>query len=234
LDYGYVRLIEAWGGGEDEDEDDREAGIIESARQSTQGSFRGWERDEKLLRYLYENKHSTPFEFSGMALEVRAPIFVFRQWHRHRTQSVNEASARYRPLPAEDYVPDADVLLKRAAHAAQAKNRQAGSEASVPPSSEQIEQWLEILELHYIWAESVYQRGLELGIPKEVARLALTVGRYSQMRVSANLRNWIGFLSLRLDPHAQWEIRQYAGAVAQIVAATFPRTWALTGFEEAP
>lgn len=97
LDHGYVRLIEAWGHGDAGEAEyshdssgpvyevqaaDYECGIIEAARQSTQGSFRGWEQDEKLLKFLHDNKHNTPFEFSGMIIEVRAPIFVFREWHR--------------------------------------------------------------------------------------------------------------------------------------------------------
>ena len=95
LDHGFVRLVESWGGGDHvnttadipcSDWEDRECGIIEAARQSTQGSFRSWEKDEKLLKYLFENKHATPFEFAGMVIEVKAPLFVFREWHRHRTQ----------------------------------------------------------------------------------------------------------------------------------------------------
>jgi thymidylate synthase (FAD) len=86
LDHGFVRLVETWGQG---DTRLAEAGIIEAARQSTQGSFRGWARDAQLLRYLHEHKHSTPFEFAGMVIEVRAPIFVFREWHRHRTQCLH-------------------------------------------------------------------------------------------------------------------------------------------------
>ena len=98
LDHGYVRLVETWGEG---DAGVPEAGIIEAARQSTQGAFRGWESDEKLLAYLHNSQppHATPFEFAGMVIEVQAPIFVFREWHRHRTQSYNEMSARYVPLP---------------------------------------------------------------------------------------------------------------------------------------
>lgn len=98
LDHGYVKHIESWGNGEAgtsfavarsvlDPRYDFECGIIEAARQSTQGSFRGWETDEKLLKYIFNNNHSTPFEFSGMVIEVQAPIFVFREWHRHRTQS---------------------------------------------------------------------------------------------------------------------------------------------------
>src|SRR3990167_3384931 len=110
LDHGFVRLVEVWGKG---DAGEPEAGIIEAARQSTQGSFRGWELDEKLLRFLYCNdpKHATPFEFAGMVIEVQAPIFVFREWHRHRTQSYNEMSARYTPLPDVNYVPSVERLM---------------------------------------------------------------------------------------------------------------------------
>src|SRR6478752_6448586 len=99
LDHGYVRLIECWGTGEAGENEirkgspnDYECGIVEAARQSTQGSFRGWEEDEKLLRTLYlsEPQHATPFEFAGAVVEIQAPILVFREWHRHRTQSYNE------------------------------------------------------------------------------------------------------------------------------------------------
>lgn len=101
LDHGYVQHIESWGMGIDGNHknsegtrtyDDYECGIIEAARQSTQGSFRGWEQDQKLLKYMYNHKHSTPFEFSGMVIEVQAPIFVFREWHRHRTQCLDRDS----------------------------------------------------------------------------------------------------------------------------------------------
>lgn len=104
LDHGFVRLVETWGHGDggvrvdgsgENLGEDCEAGIIEAARQSTQGNFRGWEKDAQLLAFLHNHKHATPFEFAGMVVEVRAPILVFREWHRHRTQSYNEMSARY-------------------------------------------------------------------------------------------------------------------------------------------
>ena len=226
LDHGFVRLVEAWGHGDQGV--DMEAGIIEAARQSTQGSFRGWdEGDDKLLRFMYEHRHSTPFEFSGMVIEVRAPIFVFREWHRHRTQSYNEMSARYAPLPDNNYMPTVERC-----QLVQQGNKQAGRiKGAEVPHDHAAKSWLGELEDLYARAENVYQRGLWMGIPKEVARAAVPVGRYSQMRASANLRNWLGFLMLRLDKAAQWEIRQYAGVVAKIVAATFPRTWALMAKE---
>lgn len=506
LDHGYVRFIEDWGAG---DAGVAEAGIIEAARQSTQGSFRGWDQDERLLKFLYMSnpKHATPFEFAGMVIEVQAPIFVFREWHRHRTQclaastpivfnmpngkplrvdisdlakrwnvgpatrqrsatgrrefnrqvigamkarspggdvsvtdawhsgvkklyrlrtkygeitgsadhliktpdggnrigdspkvvmamiqdgepvprqvpvmteseiaaeewrefadgyevsdlgrvrswlttrrgrraepiikaavsnrqgrlvvsipsgvaqvsrlvwaafvgppdgqvlhlddnswdnrltnlylgipadnaadrirngsqtrlrerpvevlsitavgegdtfdlsvtgehwfvadnivvhnSYNEMSARYAPLPDLNYTPAADRCLFGGG-----ANKQAGAVAgSAPVSRESASAWLARLTAFYREAEDLYQDGLALGLPKEVARVVIPVGRYSRMRACTNLRNWLAFLTLRSDPGAQWEIRQYASAVGEIVAARFPRVWELFRLE---
>lgn len=231
LDHGYVRFVEAWGTGADGSwtskqngygSPDYEVGIVEAARQSTQGSFRGWEQDAKLLRFLYEHRHNTPFEFAGMTLEIQAPIFVFREWHRHRTQSYNEMSARYAPLPDLYYVPSVDrcVVLET-------KNKQAAAMGTLVANPNDVEHWKQDVIGFYALAEKLYQRGLKMGIPKEVARVVNPVGHYSRMRVSANLRNWISFLTLRMDPNAQWEIRQFANAVGDIVSGVFPQTWAL-------
>lgn len=219
LDNGYVRLVEDYGHG---DINLPEAGIIEAARQSTQGSFRGWEQDKKLLEYLYTHKHQTPFEFAGMVIEIKAPIFVFREWHRHRTQSYNEMSARYAPLPNENYLPTVErcMLTGPSKQGASLKNSEDLTEINA-------DGWLLQLLSLYEKAETLYQRGLALGIPKEIARLPMPVGRYSQMRASANLRNWLSFLTLRMSPEAQWEIRQYANAVGQIIEQQFPQTWEL-------
>lgn len=222
LDHGFVRYVEHWGGG---DACVDEAGIIEAARQSTQGSFRGWEQDERLLKFLFCNKppHATPFEFAGLVIEVRAPIFVFREWHRHRTQSYNEMSARYAPLPDTNYVPTKDRLFLSSQ-----KNKQAGAVKGADElTDERAGLWLASVDRFYRLAEEVYQAGLAAGVPKEVARCVVPVGRYSQMRAAANLRNWLAFLTLRADPGAQWEIQQYAKAVGEIIAEWFPRTWAL-------
>lgn len=222
LDHGYIRFIESWGKG---DAGVPEAGIIEAARQSTQGSFRGWELDEKLLGYLFNNKpqHATPFEFAGMVIEVQAPIFVFREWHRHRTQSYNEMSARYAPLPDMNYMPTAERCL-----IVNSANKQAGAvKGSAEVTHESALLWLAKLESFYGVAESLYQEGLQRGLPKEVARVCLPVGRYSRMRASTSLRNWLAFLTLRSDPGAQWEIRQFADAVGTIIADQFPKTWEL-------
>lgn len=220
LDHGYVKLIETWGS------DER---IIESARMSTNKGFNGWGTpdkpgDEKLLRYLYDNRHHTPFEMAGMILEVKAPIFVFREWHRHRAQSFNEMSSRYTPLPDENYTPSMDRLMANASKT----NKQAGTvKGSDELTCRRAEKFREILEEHYRAGESIYQDALRAGVPNELARVHLPVGRYSRMRASANLRNWLGFLTLREDEAAQYEIRVYANEVSALVKQHFPRTHAL-------
>jgi thymidylate synthase (FAD) len=239
LDHGYVELVEAWGTGnagveeismmnqEVEKPTDYECGIIEAARQSTQGSFRGWDQDAKLLGFLFNNRppHATPFEFAGMVIEVRAPILVFREWHRHRTQSYNEMSARYAPLPALDYQPTVERCLTAGGHLT--TNKQAQSVTGRSLKEKDAGEWLADLERLYAQVQAHYQLGLDIGLPKEIARCAMVVARYSQMRASASLRNWLAFLTLRMDSNAQWEIRQYANAVGQCIAETFPQTWKL-------
>jgi thymidylate synthase (FAD) len=228
LDHGYVEFVEAWGGGIslnkwNEEGATLESGIIEAARQSTQGSFRGWDQDKKLLSFLFKNNHLTPFEFAGMVIEVQAPIFVLREWHRHRTQSYNEMSARYAPLPDLYYVPTIERVMMNGG-----ANKQAQGTKEV--TFEDADYAIRDLQDCYTFAEAAYQRQLKDGIPKELARLVMPVGHYTRMRASANLRNWLQFLTLRLDPAAQWEIRQFAEAVAKVVAEKFPQVWSL--FEE--
>jgi len=220
LDDGYVALVESWGS------DER---IIEAARMSTGKGFEGWEKDEKLLAYLYNNKHSTPFEMAGMVIEVKAPIFVFREWHRHRTQSYNEMSARYIPLPDENYMPSIDRLMAGANTATTNKQAQ-GTGAQL--SEDAAAAWAQQLGALYAQAQGVYEAGIALGVPKELARLPVPVARYSRMRASTNLRNWLAFLTLRKAPAAQWEIRQYANAVGVLISEHFPHTWALFAKEQ--
>lgn len=227
LDHGFVRLVESWGLGDSayaRHFSDNECGIIEAARQSTQGSFRGWDRDERLLAFLFNNKHATPFEFAGMVIEVKAPLFVFREWHRHRTQSYNEMSARYAPLPNENYMPTIERLMLNSKEG----NKQAGAVKDSKELTEQAaNEFISMLNYEYADFEIQYNEALDSGVPKELARLGMPVGRYSQMRASTNLRNWLAFLTLRMSPQAQWEIRQYAIAVAEIVKSQFPKTYSL-------
>jgi thymidylate synthase (FAD) len=250
LDHGYVRLVESWGsdervieaarmstnkgflgwggicagcGGTGEQQPHAVMGHADGPCESCKGSgtIVG---DEKLLRYLYENKHHTPFEMAGMTIEVQAPIFVFREWHRHRTQSYNEMSSRYVPLPDVNYVPSIERLMRNAG----GTNKQAGTVVGAVEMTQQTAEWFQDrLRLLYDEAERIYQAALKNGVPKELARIHLPVGRYSRMRASANLRNWLAFLTLRMDPAAQWEIREYANEVAAHVRLAFPRTYEL-------
>lgn len=221
LDHGYIKFIDKWGSDES---------IIEAARMSTNKGFLGWgpyengsPGDEKLLAYLYKNNHATPFEMAGVVVEVQAPIFVFREWHRHRTQSYNEMSARYTPLPDLNYVPTIDRLMRNSK-----TNKQAGVIAGAEElTEEKAQEYQEFLKKSYTDAENFYQWSLKNGVPKELARNHLPVGRYSRMRASANLRNWLAFLTLREYKAAQEEIRLYAHAVSDIIKELFPRTHAL-------
>lgn len=239
LDHGYVKLVLSYGSDED---------VIEDARQSTDKGFLGWDPvpcpickgvgcrdcndtgmtkgDASLLKFLYSHKHLTPFEGSGLKLEVKAPIMVFREWHRHRTQSYNEMSARYVPLPDENYVPDYNRVLEGMKTAKLSVNKQEQGN-SVPIYSDRVGCSIEVIQQSYANAQNDYEILLSEGMPKELARLVLPVGRYSKMRATANLRNWLAFLTLRDDPAAQWEIQQYAKAVSTIIAEKFPRTHAL-------
>jgi len=178
--------------------------------------------DEKLLKFLWDNAHQTPFEMAGFTIEVKAPIFVFREWHRHRVPfGYNEMSARYTPLPDEHYLPDAADLVARAAAATSNKQAQ-GNGRTLEAWAARA--WLGRLAEAYAHAQRVYADGLALGVPKELARLPVPVARYSCMRATSNLRGWLGFLKLRCAPNAQQEIRLYANAVAGIVKQCFPRT----------
>jgi len=179
--------------------------------------------DEKLLKFLWNNAHATPFEMAGLTIEVKAPIFVFREWHRHRVPfGYNEMSARYVPLPDENYAPTVERILAGANTAT--TNRQAQGTGRVVTELD-AKEWLRRLDDAYKAIESVYQHGLTLGIPKELARLPVAVGRYSAMRATGNLRGWLAFLKLRCAPGAQYEIRMYANAVAEMVKEKFPRTY---------
>lgn len=248
LDHGYIELVETYGSDE---------AIVTAARQSTQKGFLGWgpkgrctvcgweveewrgtkcegkcaqinsytvaqiPGDEKLLRFMWENAHATPFEFAGAVIEVQAPIFVFREWHRHRTQSYSEASARYSPLPDVNYVPTVERLMQAGTSSRQTQ----GTGAIIDTRAAEI--FREAIQRSYVEQQRLYESSLQAGVAKELARVILPVGRYSRMRASANLRNWLAFLTLRQAPNAQWEIRQYADALHALLAEKFPRTLAL-------
>ncbi len=186
-----------------------------------------WEKaprgDMGLLDTLWRKKHASPFEQVEMVIEVKAPIMVFREWHRHRTQSFNEFSARYAIMPNEHYVPDKERVKK------QSKTNKQGSGEQV--DDDFADSFLILLEGEQDEIYSNYLQWVESdGIAKELARINTPVSRYSKMRAKANLRNWFQFCNLRMRPSAQWEIRQFANVVGDFLKNLYPKAWSL--FEE--
>lgn len=206
LDHGFVRLIDSMG-------DD--LAVARAARVSYDAAWRAGAdqtSDTKLINFLWRNHHTTPFEAVTFSFEVHAPIFVFRQWHRHRTWSFNELSARYRPLPEVYYLPDITVVGQQAT-----VNKQ-GREASEADRGGDLSR----IDAHCKRAFSEYGRLLEAGWPRELARMVLPVNTYSHMFATVNLLNLLRFLTLRCDPHAQHEIRVYANAMRDLVRSIVP------------
>lgn len=216
LDHGVLRLIDSMG-------DD--LSIVRNARVSYDAEWRAGEdkgSDARLINYLYTNGHNTPFEAVTVTFEVKAPIFVFRQWHRHRTQSYNELSARYRELPEEFYIPDACQITTQSED-----NKQMRTTDQHP----RADYWRTEMEVQNTLAFTQYKAMILDGVPRELARSILPVGTYSHMFATANLMNWFKFLAERLHPHAQYEIRVYAEAVLQELRKIAPV--AVRAFEQA-
>lgn len=207
LDHGFVRLVDSMG-------DD--LSIVRNARVSYDAEWRAGEdegSDKRLINYLYKNGHNTPFEAVSVTFDVKAPIFVFRQWHRHRTQSYNELSARYRELPAEFYVPETDQITTQSDDNKQMRTNEQN------PYSTVIR---EMIRQQNASAFHAYKELLALGTPREISRSVLPVGTYSHMFATANLNNWFRFLHERLHPHAQYEIRVYAEAILTMLKDIAP------------
>jgi thymidylate synthase (FAD) len=217
LDHGFVRLVDIMG-------DD--LSIVRSARVSHNAAWRAGENtgsDDKLIRYLWRNRHSTPFEAVTLTFEVKAPIFVFRQWHRHRTWSYNEVSARYTELPEEFYVP-------KPGHygAPSTVNKQARELLTITEGSGVVLEWEKYLHWENeqrVFMESafcLYRRHLAEGMPRELARVILPLSTYSHMFATVNLLNLFKFMTLRNTPDAQYEIRKYGEALLQLVRPVAP------------
>lgn len=180
---------------------------------------KGHPKDLSLLETLMANRHATPFEMGELVLEVKAPIMVFREWHRHRTQSYNEMSGRYIQMPNDHYVPPLSRIQK------QSKSNKQGSEGSFP--EEYANKVRNTIASQQQETYDTYDTWVRDGVAKEIARVNTPVTRYSRMRAKANLRNWLAFFSLRMDKAAQWEIQQYATAAAYVVKTIWPRSFEL-------
>lgn len=213
LDHGHCRLVNHMG-------DD--LSIVRAARVSYDADWRTGEdegKDAKLIHYLMRNRHTSPFEAVTFTFDVKAPIFVFRQWHRHRTWSFNEVSARYSELPEEFYVPE--TVGVQAQHNKQMRLMELNA------SEDEIRQ---LIQVQCQESFNTYRRLLAAGTPRELARGVLPMNTYSHMFATVDLHNLFHFLKLRLHEHAQYEIQVYARAMLEQIRSVVPV--ATAAFEE--
>jgi len=209
LNDGFVCLVDVLG-------DDR--AVVEAARVSYAAGTRRVSDDRTLIRYLMRHEHTTPLEMAEIKLLVRVPMDCWRQWIRHRTASVNETSTRY------SIAIDATQTTAPDQWRLQATDNRQGSDGFVDPATG-AELSAEEAELQH-HARQVYQRRLELGVAREQARKDLPLSTYTEAYWKIDLHNLLHFLHLRMDSHAQWEIRQYADIIGrEIVQPLFPLVW---------
>ena len=213
LGHGFVALVDYMG---------NDAAIVQAARVSYGAGTRTVRDDRGLIRYLMRHRHTTPFEMVELKFLIRLPIFVARQFIRHRTSSVNEASYRYSVAPDEYEVPPPEEVRHQSV-----QNRQGRGD---PLPGEVVDRFRADLERVSQDAYAAYTRALEDGVARETARLLLPVAFYTQWYWKCNLWNLFHFLSLRLDPHAQEEIRLYAAEMAKIARTLCPIAY--EAFEE--
>ncbi len=213
LRHGYVVLVDYMG---------NDAAIVQAARVSYGRGTRSVRDDRGLIRYLLRHRHTTPFEMVEFKFLVRLPIYVARQWIRHRTASVNEYSARYSIVPDEYDLPDPDAVRQQSV-----TNRQGRGEP-LPP--EVVERFRTDLDRVARTAYAAYEKAIADGVARETARILLPVAYYTEWYWKTNLHNLFHFLALRLDAHAQEEIRAYAAEIAAVARAVAPV--AMEAFEE--
>jgi thymidylate synthase (FAD) len=217
LDHGFVRVVDYMG-------DD--AAIVQAARVSYGRGTRKVSDDRGLIRYLMRHYHSTPFEMCEIKYHVKLPIFVARQWIRHRTANVNEYSARYSVLDKEFYIPAQEQLAAQSS-----SNRQGRGDTLTGDEAAQV---LDLLKSdaeqtyrNYAWMLNEGENGEPAdadrsGLARELARINLTLNTYTQWYWKTDLHNLMNFLRLRADPHAQYEIRVYADAMIDTLDAWTP------------
>ncbi|GAD54023.1 FAD-dependent thymidylate synthase [Limimaricola cinnabarinus] len=222
LDHGFVRMIDYMG-------DD--AAICQAARVSYGRGTKSVQNDEGLIRYLMRHWHSTPFEMCELKLHVKLPVFVARQWIRHRTANVNEYSARYSILDREFYIPRPEDLAAQSSQNNQGRGDVLGAEESA-----RVLDWLrEDAHRAYDHYEAMISDtspdgGGQQGLARELARMNLPANIYTQWYWKVDLHNLFHFLRLRADPHAQYEIRVYADAICEMVRDWVPAAY--RAFEE--
>jgi len=192
--------------------------IVQAARVSYGKGTKSVSEDRILLRYLMRHLHTTPFEMVELKFHIKLPIFVARQWIRHRTANVNELSGRYSIMKDEFYVPDAGAIKKQSA-----RNKQGRSDDEVP--AELRQKVLDVLLTDQRYTYEHYEEFLKDNIARELARINLPLSLYTEWYWKIDLHNCLHFLRLRLDKHAQYEIRIFAEAMAEIVKRIAPMAW---------
>ncbi|MDD2943394.1 MAG: FAD-dependent thymidylate synthase [bacterium] len=207
LDKGFVRLVDVMG-------DD--SSIVQAARVSYGQGTKSVSQDEGLIRYLMRHKHTTPFEMVEFKFHCRMPIFVARQWIRHRTASVNEVSGRYSEMPDWFYVPSQELCTTQSA-----QNKQGGTGEQIEGSAAASESFRSTQSEIY----EQYQQYISSNMRRELARINLPLSMYTEWYWKIDLHNLLHFLALRLDAHAQYEIRVFAEAMAEIVKQYVPLAW---------
>jgi thymidylate synthase (FAD) len=210
LDHGFVRLVDTMPA------IDLENAIVQAARVSYGKGTKSFMEDRSLIRYLMRHRHTTPFEMVEFKFHCKMPIFVARQWIRHRTASVNEVSARYSEMPNEFYVPNIDEVRKQST-----KNKQATDEVAEHNSAHEF---LNLLDACSQMTYMNYQKALAENIGREQARMLLPLNIYTEWYWKIDLKNLLDFLALRCDKHAQYEIRVYADAMLEMVEKLVPST----------
>ena len=207
LDHGHIKLIDSMGSDID---------IVNAARTSFDGSESEMnERNIGLVNFLMKNRHGTPFEMVEVKFEVKAPIFVFREWHRHRIASINEMSGRYVELEREFYVPHRDDIREQKGKPGAYYYERMENDARAKQVQSYIHAGAEV-------SFDDYERMLKQGVAKEIARLVLPLNTYSKMVWKTNLRAAMNFVSLRNHQHAQLEIREYASVMENILFQVAP------------
>lgn len=220
LDHGYVQYVDHMG---------TDTRIVESARVSYGAGSKGDEADKKLLAYLYKNRHTTPFEMCKITFNIKMPIFVARQYIRHRMQNVNEFSMRYSEAPDEFYIPSQW-------RAQDVKNKQ-GSLAQgewnpiiEEPSDGSSFSATALLSMHSVQAFERYKALIKAGVAREMARMVLPLNIYTMFYATWDLKNLLHFITLREDAHAQAEIQEYGKAIKRIMKELFP--WTIEAYEK--
>lgn len=240
LDHGFVRYIDHMGS------DQR---ILEAARISYKSPSKGEEADKKLLAYLWKNKHTSPFEMVKLTLNIKMPIFIMRQYVRHRMQNLNEVSARYTELPNEFYIPDKwraqDTKNKQGSIITEENWNPDNCHCIVLKDDKKILSPNGIPSTYYFYepvdattalrdhcdnSYLLYKNLLEAGISREMARMCLPVNIYTEIYACWDLKNLLHFITLRDDGHAQSEIQEYGKAIKQICQELFP--WTMEAFEK--